>query len=176
VTAGGESAQAGGRAHVRIRLDGGAVHVDTGLPVLDHLVGLLARYGRFSLALELEPGGAEAEVARAGAALGEALSEPLRAPAAPGYGSAAMTASEALAQVVLEAADEPMLVSNVDLSQARVAGLATDLADRFLRRFAEGAGLNVHVRLVHGTDTQHVLDAIFKALGVALADAVAAGR
>jgi len=176
VTVGGESVQAGGRARVSIRLDGGAVDVDTGLPVLDHLVGLLAQYGRFSLALEVEPGGAEAEVALAGTALGEALAEPLRAPDALGYGSASMTAAEALAQVALEAAEEPMLVSNVDLTQARVAGLATDLADRFLRRFAEGARLNVHVRLVHGTDTQHVLDAIFKALGVALAQAVASGR
>ncbi|HEY7207280.1 MAG TPA: hypothetical protein VH416_03485 [Gaiellaceae bacterium] len=176
MSVGGESVQAGGRAHVRVQLDGGAVDVDTGLPVLDHLVGLLARYGRFGLALEVEPGGAEAEVALAGATLGEALAGPLRAPGAPGYGSASMPASEALAQVALEAADEPLLVSNVDLSQARIAGLASDLADRFLRRFAEGAGLTIHVRLVHGTDTQHVADAIFKALGVALAQAVAASR
>ena len=38
-------------------------------------------------------------------------------------------------------------------------------------RFAEGAGLTLHVRLLHGKDSQHVLDAIFKALGVALAQA-----
>jgi imidazoleglycerol-phosphate dehydratase len=61
------------------------------------------------------------------------------------------------------------VVSNVDLSEARVAGLRQDIADRFLRELAEGAGLTLHVRLLHGEDTRHVLESIFKALGVALA-------
>jgi imidazoleglycerol-phosphate dehydratase len=50
-----------------------------------------------------------------------------------------------------------------------VGGLATDLVARFLNELAEGAGLTLHVRLIEGRDTQHVLEAIFKALGVALA-------
>ena len=80
-----------------------------------------------------------------------------------------MTSSEALANVVLEVSDVPLLVSNVDLTQARIGGLGTDVARRFLERFAEGAGLTLHVRLLNGTESQHVLEAIFKALGVALA-------
>ena len=47
----------------------------------------------------------------------------------------------------------------------------TDLVARFLREFAEGAGLTLHVRLLNGNDTQHVLEAIFKALGASLAQA-----
>jgi imidazoleglycerol-phosphate dehydratase len=50
-----------------------------------------------------------------------------------------------------------------------VGGLATDLVARFLTQFTEGAGLTLHVRLIEGRDTQHVLEAIFKSLGVALA-------
>jgi len=42
----------------------------------------------------------------------------------------------------------------------------------FLRQLAEGAGLTLHVRLIEGRDTEHVLEAIFKALGVALAQAL----
>jgi imidazoleglycerol-phosphate dehydratase len=80
-----------------------------------------------------------------------------------------MTSSEALASVALERADAPLLVSNVDLTDARIGGLGTDVARRFLDRFTEGAGVTLHVRLLNGTDTQHVLEAIFKALGVALA-------
>ena len=120
---------------------------------------------------ELEPGAAEAEVAEAGSALGRALAEPLRAAGASGFGFASMTSAEALASVVLEISDEPFVVTNVDLTEARIGGLGTDVARRFLERFAEGAGLTLHVRLVEGRDTQHVLDAIFKALGVALAQA-----
>ena len=151
--------------------DGGPTNVETGVPVLDHVLTLLARYARFGLVLVVEPGSADAEVAAAGRALGEALAEPLRSGGARGYGAASMTAAEALAQVVLEAADDPLLVSNVDLSEARIGGLASDLAARFLRELAQGAGLTLHVRLVNGSETQHVLEAIFKALGVALAQA-----
>jgi imidazoleglycerol-phosphate dehydratase len=80
-------------------------------------------------------------------------------------------ADEALAHVALEASGRPLLVSNVDLSDMGVGGLATDLVARFLTQLAEGAGLTLHVRLIEGRDTHHVLEAIFKGLGVALAQA-----
>jgi imidazoleglycerol-phosphate dehydratase len=163
---------AAGRSGIRVELNGsGACNVETGLPLLDRLVERLAEYARFDVALEVEPGGADAEVAEAGRALGAALAGPLRAEGALGYGFGLMTSAEALANVVLEVADDALLVSNVDLTQARIGGLANDVARRFLERFADGAGLTLHVRLLNGTDSQHVLDAIFKALGVALAQA-----
>ena len=161
---------AAGRSGIRIELHGsGSCNVETGLPVLDSLVERLAEYARFDVALEVEPGGTDAEVAEAGRALGAALAEPLRA--GRGYGFGLMTSAEALANVVLEVSEQPLLVSNVDLTNARIGGLANDVVRRFLERVAEGAGLTLHVRLLNGTDSQHVLDAIFKALGVALAQA-----
>ncbi len=62
------------------------------------------------------------------------------------------------------------MASNVDLTG--VGGLGTDLAARFLEALANAAGLTLHVRLVEGKDTDHVLTAIFKALGVALREAI----
>jgi imidazoleglycerol-phosphate dehydratase len=166
----GRQAVAGGRTSVRADVHGsGAATVSTGLPVLDHLIGLLAEYASFDVRLEVEPGGADEEVAAAGRALGGALAESLRAEGARRHGSAVVPVDEALAHVALEASGRPLVVTNVDLSEARVAGLKTDIAARFLHELAEGAGLTLHVRLLHGEDTQHVLDAIFKALGVALA-------
>jgi imidazoleglycerol-phosphate dehydratase len=164
----GESGRAGARV---LTAGAGGANVATGLPVLDHLLALLAAYARFDLALEVVPGSAEAEVAAAGSALGQALREPLRGDGVRGFGSASATAAEALAHVAIEAVDEPLLVSNVDLTDARVGGLATDFAARFLQAVADGAGLTLHVRLLHGSDSQHVLEAIFKALGIALAEA-----
>jgi imidazoleglycerol-phosphate dehydratase len=160
-----------GRTSVRLALSGGEASVLTGLPVLDHLLELLARYARFELTLEVAPGEPEEQVKAAARALGEALAEPLRAPGAVGHGSAVVPADEALAHVALDLSERPLLVSNVDLTAERVGGLGHDLAGRFLRELAEAAGLTLHVRLIEGRDTQHVLDAIFKALGVALADA-----
>ena len=162
-----------GRAGARVNTSGrGDTNVATGVPVLDHLLTTLARYAAFDLALEVEPGDADVEITAAARALGEALADPLRAEGARGHGFAVLPVDEALAQVTLEASGRPLLVSKVDLSQARIAGLEGDLAARFLDELAQTAGLTLHVRLVEGSDTQHVLEAIFKALGVALAQAV----
>ena len=155
----------------RIAAGAGTANVATGLPVLDHLLTLLARSGAFDLALELAPGDAEAEVAEAGRSLGEALAPLLRADGASGHGAGIMPSDEALAQVVLELSEKPLLASNVDLSGARAGGLRSDLAARFLDALTHSARLTLHVRLIDGDDSQHVLEAIFKALGVALANA-----
>ena len=140
-----------GRASARVKVGGrGETNVATGLPVLDHLLATLAVYASFDLTLDVEPGSAELEITAAARSLGEALHEPLRADGARGHGSAVVPADEALAHVALEASGRPLLVSNVDLSQARIAGLAGDLAARFLEELAQTAGLTLHVRLVEG--------------------------
>ncbi len=151
----------------RLAVGTGVANVATGIPVLDHLLAELARAGRFDLALEIEPDDAEAEVGSAGAALGLALA-PLLADGALGH--ATVPADEALATVAIEQSGRPLVASNVDLTG--VGGLGTDLAARFLEALANAAGLTLHVRLVEGVDTDHVLTAIFKALGVALRAAI----
>lgn len=163
-----------GTLQARIELGGsGQASVATGLPVLDHLLGLVASHSGFDLRLEVAPGGPDAVASSAGRALGEALRDVLRAEGADGWGYAMVPADEALANVVLEVSERPLLVSNVDLSDAHVAGLDRDLVSGLLRELAEEAGLTMHVRLLHGEDPQHVLEAIFKALGGALASAAA---
>jgi imidazoleglycerol-phosphate dehydratase len=158
------------RLQSRVSLGGnGHTEVSTGLPVLDHLLELLAARAGFDLQLEVAPGGPDAATAAAGRALGGALRDLLSEPGAKGYGSAIVPADEALASVALEASGRPLLVSNVDLSDAHVAGLDRDLVSGFLSELSEAAGLTLHVRLLHGEDARHVLEAIFKALGGALA-------
>ena len=161
-----------GRSRVRVTVAGsGSASVETGIPVFDHLLGLLTEYASFDLALQVAPGSAAEEVASAGRALGDALATPLRAPGARGHGSAAVPAAEALAHVAIEASGEALVVSNVDLTEAHVAGVGSDVLRSFLERLSEGAGLTLHVRLIEGRETQHVLEAIFKGLGVARAQA-----
>lgn len=165
------------RSQVRVNVAGtGEANVGTGISVLDHLLMLLAEYASFDLTLEVAPGDAREEVRAAGRAFGEALAQPLRAAGVRGHGSAVVPSAEALAHVALEVSEEPLLVSNVDLSGARLGGMATDLVAAFLHEVVEGASLTMHVRLIDGSDTHHVLEAIFKALGVALAQACRARR
>jgi imidazoleglycerol-phosphate dehydratase len=162
----------GTQTGVRVALAAeGSANVTTGLPVLDHLVTELARTARFKLSLEVAPGTADEAVTAAGRAIGSALAERLEARGAAGSGWALVPASEALASAALERDAEPRLVTNVDFSGQRVGGLANDVASRFLRELAESARLNLHVRLLEGTDPQHVLTAIFKAVGAALGQA-----
>jgi imidazoleglycerol-phosphate dehydratase len=160
-----EETRTGVRVEVR---GGGRANVSTGLPVLDHLLGLLVARSQFDLSLEVAPHSVDAELAAAGRAIGQALAEPIRAESAPGHGFGVAPAEEALATVALETAERGRVVSNVDLSRERVGGLEGDAISRFLRELADAAALTVHVRLVDGQDREHVLEAIFKALGAAL--------
>jgi imidazoleglycerol phosphate dehydratase HisB len=154
----------------RVDLAGGDTRVATGVVVLDHLLEELGRAAGFGLQLEIAPDDPETEVGQAGTALGEALL-PLLEDDDAGRGFAFASADEALAVVVVEASGRPLVVSNVDLTATRAGGLRADLAATFLDELAESAGLTIHVRLLEGEDSQHVLSAIFKALGIALAQA-----
>jgi imidazoleglycerol-phosphate dehydratase len=159
----------GTQTGVRVELASeGSASVATRLPVLDHLMGELARTGRLRLSLEVAPGSADEEVAAAGRGLGEALAGPLRRTGASGRGWAWLPDGEALAGAILEVSDHPNVASNVDFSGQRVGGLESDLVARFLEELAAGAGLNIHIRVLEGKDPEHVLCAIFKALGAAI--------
>ena len=154
-----------------VRIGPGESNVSTGVPVLDRLIELMARTGRFEVELTLAPDEPEAEVDNAGAAIGAALEPLLHARGARGHGLGIMPTDEALASVVTEVSGRPLVASNVDLAPSHVGGLSTDLAQRFLTALAGAAGLTIHVRLMEGEETGHVVEAIFKALGVSLADA-----
>jgi imidazoleglycerol-phosphate dehydratase len=158
----------------RVDLAGRESQIATGVAVLDHLLEELRAAGGFGLVLEIAPDDPEAEVGRAGEALGGALA-PLLAAEGAGRGFGIAPADEALALVVVEASGKPLVASNADLTSTRAGGLQSDLAATFLDELAEAAGLTIHVRLIEGEDSQHVLSAIFKALGLALARAARSG-
>ena len=145
--------------------------IATGVPALDRLIALAAHAGRFEIRLALSPAEPEVDVDAAAIELGRAVRPLLFAARAQGHGVGTMATDEALATVVLEASGRPLVVSNVDLAASHVGGLEGDLARRFFDALARAAGLTIHVRLVEGQESEHVVDAIFKALGVALAQA-----
>ena len=166
-----------GAAIERADLDGGGSGADRGRPPgreLDRdgcrrarpLAGGARRGWRLRRQAGDRSGRAGGRVDKAGAALGGAF-KPLLGQRGVGI----VAADEALAMVVVEVSGEALVASNADLTSTKAGGLRTDLAAAFLRGLAEEAGLTIHVRLFEGEDSQHVLEAIFKALGVALADA-----
>ena len=158
-------------AAAQLQVGRGETSVATGVAILDHLLAELAETGGFALQLEIAPGEPEVEVGAAGTALGEALAPLLGSTDAVGRGVGIVPADEALAMVVVEASGKPLVASNADLTSTRAGGLRSDLAASFLNNLADAPGLTIHVRLIEGEDSQHVLSAIFKALGLALARA-----
>jgi imidazoleglycerol-phosphate dehydratase len=154
---------------VKVARGRGAVSVSTGLSALDYLIGTLATAARLQLTLEAAPGAVDQATAAAGRALGEALEPLLHAEGVAGHGAAWLPADEALAGAILEVAEQPLLAANADFSG--VGGLGKNVVRAFLEELAQGARLNVHIRVLEGKDPQNVLRAIFKALGAAIGQA-----
>jgi imidazoleglycerol-phosphate dehydratase len=108
-----------------------------------------------------------------GIALGQALREALGDKASiTRYGNQITPMDEALALVAVDISGRGLLVFEVEFPQARVGRFDTELAEEFLRALAHNAGLTLHVRMLSGCNTHHIIEAIFKGLGRALRQAV----
>jgi imidazoleglycerol-phosphate dehydratase len=108
-----------------------------------------------------------------GIALGRAISKALGDKSGIArYGSARLPMDECLAQVDLDVSNRPFLVFNAEFSTERVGDFEVELTEEFFRAVAFNAGITLHVNLVYGKNTHHMIEAIFKTFGVALGQAV----
>ena len=151
--------------------------VQTGLGFFDHMLVLLGRHGFFGLQLEVQ-GDLEVDghhtVEDTGICLGQALQQALGDKAGIArYGTAFVPMDEALAMVSLDISGRPYLVFEAQLPFGKVGDFDLELVEEFLRALSVHAGLTLHVRLLSGKNAHHMVEAIFKALGRALAEAVA---
>jgi imidazoleglycerol-phosphate dehydratase len=160
-----------------LNLDGQGEHeVDTSVPFLDHMLTHVAVHGLFDLAVKARGDTGVDDhhtVEDVGIALGQALREALGDKAGlTRYGSQMMPMDEALALVAVDISGRGLLVFGVELPQAKVGRFDTELVEEFLRALAHNAGLTLHVRVLDGRNTHHIIEAIFKGLGRALRRAV----
>ena len=88
------------------------------------------------------------------------------------YGQFLVPMDEALAQVILDFSGRPFLVFDAELGQGRVGELDVEMVEEFLRALAVNAGITLHVRVLYGKNRHHMIEAIFKALGRALAQSL----
>lgn len=166
---------------ISVDVDGtGEATADTGLPFFDHMLSQLGRHARFDLAVRAR-GDLEVDshhtVEDVGLLLGEALREALGAKAGiRRFGSVLLPLDEALVEVALDLSGRPFTVYEVDCG-ADAPGLGTPpfdphMVEHFWQSFATTAGITLHVRMRSGRNTHHILEATFKGVGRALADAV----
>ena len=159
---------------LRLALDGtGKVTVSTGVGFLDHMLTLFAVHGFFDLEIAAK-GDVEVDdhhtVEDLGICLGKAFDQALGDKSGIcRYGHAYVPMDETLARVCVDFSNRPFLHYQVPVSEAKIGTFDTPLAKEFLRAFALHAGLTLHVDLLHGENGHHILEAVFKALGRALA-------
>lgn len=156
-----------------LNIDGsGKSQISTGIGFLDHMLELFAKHGFFDLTVE-EKGDIHVDYHHSmedlGLALGAAIAKALGDKAGiRRYGSCLLPMDEALAEVALDLSGRPYLVYDVVTPAAQVGDIDVRLFHEFFQALCVKAGLNMHIRLLAGAETHHVLEAIFKAFAKAL--------
>jgi imidazoleglycerol-phosphate dehydratase len=157
-------------------LDGsGQAAIRTGVGFLDHMLTLMTVHGYFDLEITAQ-GDVEVDdhhtVEDLGICLGQAFAQALGDKSGIyRYGHAYVPMDETLARVCADFSNRPFLHYRVAIREGKIGSFDVPLAKEFLRALVLHAGLTLHVDLLHGENGHHILEAIFKGLGRALAAA-----
>jgi imidazoleglycerol-phosphate dehydratase len=148
----------------------------SGVGFLDHMLTLWSKHGLMRLDVQaVGDVGVDFHhtVEDVGICLGQALQEAVGDKKGIGrYGTAYVPMDEALVMVALDFSGRAYLAFEVEITTAKVGEFDTELVEEFLRALAFNAGLTLHVRMLAGKNAHHIIEAIFKALGRALREAV----
>lgn len=89
------------------------------------------------------------------------------------YGEATLPMDEALANIVLDFSGRPFVVFNAEFSSGyRCGDFEVELVEEFFRALATNCGLTLHINLLYGKNNHHIIEAIFKAFGCAVKQAI----
>jgi imidazoleglycerol-phosphate dehydratase len=159
---------------VKINLDGsGIARVNTGIKFLDHLLNSFAKHGCFDLTVKAS-GDLEHHIAEdVIIALGEALVKALGTKSGiRRMGDAIVPMDDALVLVAVDLGGRAYAETEAKFGKKKLDDLSSDLIEHLLQTLATNAKLNLHTQVIRGRNDHHIAEAIFKALGIALAEAV----
>ena len=163
-----------------IDVDGsGQIEVSTGLPFFDHMISQLGKHSRFDLTVKCEGDidiDAHHTVEDVGIALGEAFAKALGdKQGVRRFASMTVPLDEAAVEVVLDLSGRPFLHYEIDPPGEKILGdppFDPQLCEEFWRAFVMAAGITLHLVLIRGRNTHHIIEASFKGAARALYDAV----
>jgi imidazoleglycerol-phosphate dehydratase len=164
--------------HVALKLDGtGAGERSTGVGFLDHMLDLLARHGRLDLDVRAQGDlqtGAHHTVEDVGICIGQAIDRALgdRSGIAR-YGQSTVPMDEARAECALDISGRGLCLFEAELGPGAIGNFDHELAEEFFRALALHARITVHLSVVAGTNSHHMIEAGFKAFARALRFAAA---
>ena len=160
-----------------LSLDGaGRAQVDTGVGFLDHMLTLFAAHGRFDLSVTCA-GDTQVDdhhsVEDVGIALGEALCQALgEKRGIRRYGSMLLPMDEALVLCAVDLSGRACLRMQAAFPSQKIGTFDTELVEEFFTAVSRSAGMTLHLRQMDGTNSHHIAEAMFKAFGRALGEAV----
>lgn len=157
-------------------LDGGETEINTGIGFFDHMLTAFSVHGGFGLKLACK-GDLEVDchhtVEDVGIALGSAFHEALGDKGGIArYGSFFIPMDEALGFCAVDISGRPFSVFEADFPEERVGAFDTCLCKEFFCAFAMHAGITVHTRAPYGSNSHHIIEALFKAFAHAMRLAV----
>jgi len=158
-------------------LEGGPCAIDTGVGFLDHMLTLLAGHSRFGLQVTCT-GDLEVDfhhtVEDIGIVLGKALKEAVGDKRGINrYGSFILPMDETLMVCAIDLSGRSCLGFDVAIPTQKVGSFDTELVEEFMLGFCRAAECTLHFKQLAGSNSHHIIEAMFKALGRALKQAVA---
>ncbi|MCC9088443.1 imidazoleglycerol-phosphate dehydratase HisB [Bacillus sp. A015] len=159
-----------------LEIDGeGKADIQTDVPFMTHMLDLFTKHGHFNLTVDAK-GDTDVDdhhtTEDIGIVLGQMFKEALGdKKGIKRYGSSFVPMDETLAQVVVDLSNRPHLEMRAVFPSQKVGTFDTELVHEFLWKFALEARMNLHVIVHYGTNTHHMIEAIFKAMARALDEA-----
>jgi imidazoleglycerol-phosphate dehydratase len=150
--------------------------IDTTIPFFNHMLELFARHGLLKLIIKSK-GDTQIDdhhlVEDLGICLGKAAAQALgKKTGINRYGSACVPMDECLCRVDMDISGRPYLIYNVKSDRRKIGGFDPTLVKEFFKAFTDNSGITLHINLVYGSNSHHIIEAIFKAFARAFRDAV----
>ncbi len=161
---------------IELNLDGsGNATIDTGIGFFDHMLEGFAKHGFFDLNCSVKGDlivDCHHTIEDTGIALGTAIKEALKdKKGIRRFGQRYLPMDETLMLCAIDLSGRPYLVFDMDFSVERVGYFDTEMVKEFFYAISYGAGMNLHLKLIHGSNNHHIIEAAFKAFAKALDEA-----
>src|SRR4030043_1829137 len=162
---------------LKLDLDGSGNHsISTGIPFFDHMLSLLAYHSSIDLSLKAKGDiGVDAHhtVEDVGICLGDGIRKALgEAKGIQRYGMSMIPMDETLVSVALDFSMRPSLVFHIKMRRLRIGTFNLELVEEFFKALCNHGRITLHINLLYGRNTHHMVEAVFKGFGRALREAV----
>jgi len=162
---------------LNINLDGaGNYEGDTGIGFFDHMLCLFAKQGILDLNVSVQGDlnvDSHHTIEDVGIVLGSAIKEAMKGKEGiKRYGTSFIPMDETLATVSLDLSGRAFLVFEGNFTVDSLGSFDTEMVEEFFRAVATNAGITIHARVIYGKNNHHMVEALFKAFGKALSEAL----